>query len=153
MGTAVYAANAIDKDSGKNKIIRYRLASVDASKRGTASNLFSIDEMSGHLTLLRHLDYETAQKHTLIVTATDLGEPPLQSNQQIVVEVQDCNDNKPIFQSMEYSVNVLESMPINSQVCRRHSHVTRTANASEMNLSFSPSHFALTDHSSVRDRH
>lgn len=116
LGTAVYAANAIDKDSGQNRIVRYRLASIDGGKRGVASNLFAIDEMSGHLTLLRHLDYETAQKHTLLVTATDLGEPPLQSNLSILVEVQDVNDNRPIFEQSEYSVNVLESMPINSQV-------------------------------------
>lgn len=116
LGTAVYAANAIDKDSAKNNVVRYRLASVDGGKRGVASNLFAIDEMSGHLTLLRHLDYETAQKHTLLITATDLGEPPLQSNLTILVEVQDVNDNRPIFEQSEYSVNVLESMPINSQV-------------------------------------
>lgn len=117
LGTAVYAANAIDKDSGKNNIVRYSLASLDGAKQSVASNLFAIDEKSGHLTLLRHLDYETAQKHTLIVTAIDLGEPPLQSNLTILVEVQDCNDNKPIFEQNQYTVNVIESTPINSQVC------------------------------------
>ncbi|XP_053960463.1 protein dachsous [Anastrepha ludens] len=79
-------------------------------------NLFAIDARSGHLTLSRHLDYETMQRHALIVTATDGGEPPLSSNLTILVEVQDVNDNAPMFERSEYSVKVLESLPINSQI-------------------------------------
>lgn len=135
LGTPLYAANARDKDSGKSGIVRYRLTAIDggsnrdgSSTTSTSSssstivsgstnpNLFTIDSQSGHLTLLRHLDYESAQRHTLIVTATDMGEPSLQANLTILVEVQDVNDNPPVFEQNEYSVNVLESMPINSQV-------------------------------------
>lgn len=79
-------------------------------------NLFAIDARSGHLTLSRHLDYETSQRHTLIVTAMDAGQPRLSSNLTIVVEVQDVNDNPPQFERNEYHVKVLESMPVNSQV-------------------------------------
>uniref|UniRef100_A0A1I8NDN4 Cadherin domain-containing protein n=1 Tax=Musca domestica TaxID=7370 RepID=A0A1I8NDN4_MUSDO len=79
-------------------------------------NLFAIDARSGHLTLSRHLDYETSQRHTLIVTAMDAGQPRLSSNLTIVVEVQDVNDNPPEFERNEYHVKVLESMPVNSQV-------------------------------------
>lgn len=86
-------------------------------------NLFAIDARSGHLTLSRHLDYETSQRHTLIVTAMDAGQPRLSSNLTIVVEVQDVNDNPPVFASNEYHVKVLESMPVNSQV--RHNKRTR----------------------------
>lgn len=157
LGTAVYAANAVDKDSGKNKIVRYRLASIDAGKRGIVPHLFAIDDMTGHLTLLRHLDYETAQKHTLVVTATDLGEPPLQSNLTILVEVQDVNDNFPIFEQTEYAANVLESVPINSQVCRQRlaAHSTVIINNAVLSL-FLPflllsDSMHVTDHSSVRE--
>ncbi|XP_073827275.1 dachsous cadherin-related 1 [Musca autumnalis] len=79
-------------------------------------NLFTIDARSGHLTLSRHLDYETSQRHTLIVTAMDAGQPRLSSNLTIVVEVQDVNDNPPEFERNEYHVKVLESMPVNSQI-------------------------------------
>ncbi|XP_067622961.1 protein dachsous [Eurosta solidaginis] len=82
----------------------------------TGQNLFAIDARSGHLTLSRHLDYETAQRHALIVTASDGGEPPLSTNLTILVEVQDVNDNPPMFERSEYSVKVLESLPINSQI-------------------------------------
>lgn len=126
LGTPLYAANAHDRDSGKNSIVTYRLTSIgnngqstsSSSSSSTASNqyMFAIDSKTGHLTLNQHLDYETAQRHTLIVTATDSGEPPLQANLTILVEVQDVNDNIPQFEQNEYRVQVLESMPINSQV-------------------------------------
>lgn len=131
LGTALYAANAHDKDSGKSGTVRYRLTNVDdmhttntislssplsTVNRKTNPNLFSIDAETGHLTLLHHLDYESAQRHSLIVTATDLGEPSLKSNLTILVEVQDVNDNSPVFEQNEYSVSALESMQINSQV-------------------------------------
>lgn len=131
LGTALYAANAHDKDSGKSGMVRYRLTNVDdmhttntislssphsTVNRKSNSNLFSIDAENGHLTLLHHLDYETAQRHSLIVTATDLGEPALASNLTILVEVQDVNDNSPVFEQTEYTISVLESTQINSQV-------------------------------------
>lgn len=122
LGTPLYAANAHDRDSGKSGIVRYRLTNVGGSNSGDGGStsmttgLFTIDSHNGHLTLSRHLDYETAQRHTLIVSATDSGEPPLSANLTILVEVQDVNDNPPVFERNEYSVNVIESMPINSQV-------------------------------------
>lgn len=120
LGTPLYAANAHDRDSGKSGIVRYRLTNVgggsNSASASTQVGLFNIDSHSGHLTLSRHLDYETAQRHTLIVTATDGGEPSLSANLTILVEVQDVNDNPPVFERNEYSVNVIESMPVNSQV-------------------------------------
>lgn len=83
----------------------------------TVKNLFTINARSGHLTLSRHLDYETAQRHTLIVTAWDSGNPArFSKNLTIVVEVQDVNDNPPVFEHNEYHIEVLESLPVNSQV-------------------------------------
>lgn len=131
LGTPLYAANAHDKDSGKSGTVRYRLTNVDdmhttnsislSSSLSTADrksnpNLFSIDAESGHLTLLHHLDYESAQRHALIVTASDLGEPSLTANLTILVEVQDVNDNSPTFERSEYTISVIESTQINSQV-------------------------------------
>lgn len=127
LGTPLYAANARDRDSGKSGIVRYRLTNNvggggsdngGSSSASTTSGmgLFSIDSLTGHLTLTRHLDYETAQRHTLIVSATDAGDSPLSANLTILVEVQDVNDNPPVFERNEYEVNVIESMPINSQV-------------------------------------
>lgn len=125
LGTPLYAANARDRDSGKCGIVHYRLANNAGSSDNSGSSgastaggmgLFSIDSLTGHLTLTRHLDYETAQRHTLIVSATDSGDSPLSANLTILVEVQDVNDNPPVFERNEYEANVIESMPVNSQV-------------------------------------
>lgn len=132
LGTPLYVVSASDRDSGKSGTVTYRLStggsilssnanlvtsnSISSSSGMSASNLFSIDATTGHLTLSQHLDFETSQRHTLIVTATDSGEPPLSSNLTILVEVQDVNDNLPIFERTEYTIKALESTPINSQV-------------------------------------
>lgn len=109
VGVPLYSAHAKDKDSDSNGMIRYKIAI-------NARALFKIDPKTGDLTLTRHLDFETAQRHSLIITATDLGIPPLSTNLTMLVEVQDINDNPPVFERNEYSLSVLESLPINSQV-------------------------------------
>lgn len=114
LGIPLYAAHARDRDSGRNGVVRYRLASKGSSQ--TSGRLFSIDPRLGHLTLARHLDYENAQRHSLVVLATDTGETPLSANLTVLVEVQDVNDNQPVFERAEYSVNILESLAVNSQV-------------------------------------
>ncbi|CRK94042.1 CLUMA_CG007566, isoform A, partial [Clunio marinus] len=130
LGTPLYVVSANDRDSGKSGTVTYRLSnggSILSSNTNlvttnsissvmSSNNLFSIDSTTGHLTLSQHLDFETLQRHTLIVTATDSGEPPLSTNLTIFVEVQDVNDNLPIFERNEYTIKVLESTPINSQI-------------------------------------
>lgn len=108
-GVPLYVAHAKDRDSGPNGVISYKIAI-------NSQGLFKIDSKLGDLTLTRHLDYETTQRHSLIITATDMGIPPLSTNLTVLVEVQDVNDNPPVFERSEYSLNVLESLPVNSQV-------------------------------------
>lgn len=109
VGVPLYSAHAKDKDSESNGMIRYKIAI-------NAQGLFKIEPKTGDLTLTRHLDFETAQRHSLIITATDLGIPPLSANLTMLVEVQDINDNPPVFERNEYSLSVPESLPVNSQV-------------------------------------
>uniref|UniRef100_A0A182J8X2 Cadherin domain-containing protein n=1 Tax=Anopheles atroparvus TaxID=41427 RepID=A0A182J8X2_ANOAO len=116
IGSPLYEANAQDKDSGMSGVIMYKLAGQTSAQKGSRSSLFSIDSRSGHLTLAKHLDYETMQRHTLIVTASDSGTVALSTNLTIIVEVQDVNDNAPVFEKNEYFIKVLESTPTNSQI-------------------------------------
>jgi protocadherin-16/23 len=107
LGMPFYVVSASDRDSGKSGTVTYRLSSggaippsntnlVTSNSISTtmSNNLFNIDSRTGHLTLSHHLDFESSQRHTLIVTATDQGEPPLSSNLTIFLEVQDVNDNR-----------------------------------------------------------
>lgn len=104
LGMPFYVVSASDRDSGKSGTVTYRLSSGGSfppssntnlvTTNSITNNLFNIDSRTGHLTLSHHLDFETSQRHTLIVTATDQGEPPLSSNLTIFLEVQDVNDNR-----------------------------------------------------------
>lgn len=119
LGVPLYAALAHDKDSGKNGEVTYRLVAPGASPGaapGGRHGQFVVHPRTGHLTLTRHLDYEAAQRHSLMLTATDAGEPSLSANLTILVEVQDVNDNPPVFERPSYSVTMPESKPVNSQV-------------------------------------
>lgn len=110
IGGVIYAAHAQDKDSGRNGMVRYQIVGN--------GNIFAIDSQSGHLTLMRHLDFESTQRHSLVITATDMGVPALSANLSVLIEVQDVNDNAPTFERAEYKVEVLESLPIDSQVSK-----------------------------------
>ncbi|XP_074037726.1 dachsous cadherin-related 1 isoform X2 [Leptinotarsa decemlineata] len=110
IGLPLYSAHAIDKDSDKNGVVRYKIAN------NAYGGLFKVDAKLGDLTITRHLDYETTQRHTLVITATDMGIPALSANLTVFVEVQDVNDNPPVFERNEYSLSVLESLPANTQI-------------------------------------
>lgn len=119
VGAALYAANARDRDSGRNGIVRYKLsgaAKPNTDPSLTPSTLFDVDAITGHLTLNRPLDYESQQRHTLMITATDSGSPALSANLTVLLEVQDVNDNAPVFEQSEYEVRVIETSPVNSQI-------------------------------------
>ncbi|XP_014247424.1 protein dachsous [Cimex lectularius] len=107
-GTPLYTVHAEDADSGEFGRVVYRLLSD--------GRLFRVDPKSGDLFLKGPLDYESAQRHSLVVSALDGGSPPLTSNLTILLEVQDVNDNPPVFERTEYTVPVSEALAINSQV-------------------------------------
>ncbi|VEN39451.1 unnamed protein product [Callosobruchus maculatus] len=109
VGAPLYSAQATDLDSGSNGVVRYKLTN-------NPQGLFKVDPRSGDLTLARRLDYETAQRHNLVITATDTGSPVLSANLTVLVEVQDINDNPPVFERKEYSLSVMESLAVNSQI-------------------------------------
>ncbi|CAH0559984.1 unnamed protein product [Brassicogethes aeneus] len=138
----LYAAHAKDKDSGSNGIVRYRIANNN-------EKLFEIDPKLGHLSLLRNLDYETKQRHSLVITATDMGHPALSSNLTVIVEVQDVNDNPPVFERSEYSLQVSESLAVNSQILQLTAIDSDTGNNARITYRLMPSN--NSDDSDVKD--
>lgn len=104
----IYAAQADDPDSGANGRVYYSLGRFDY-------DIFHIDKTGGHLTLRKPLDYEKQRRYKLNIRAYDNGVPPLGNNITINIDVQDMNDNAPVFDKASYEVNMLESLPANSQ--------------------------------------
>ncbi|KAL1434854.1 hypothetical protein MTO96_001739 [Rhipicephalus appendiculatus] len=107
VGTATYVAQAHDADAGRNGAVRYTLLEAPPG-------LFELGPRSGRLALLRPLDYETQPRLRLVLGAADGGTPAQSASMTLLVEVQDVNDNAPVFDRPAYSVSVLESLPANS---------------------------------------
>ncbi|CAH0714682.1 unnamed protein product, partial [Brenthis ino] len=111
IGSVVYAARATDQDDGKNGQITYHLVSATGPP-----NTFAVNSQHGLVTLLRPLDYENLVRHTLIISAKDNGNPQLSANLTLAVDVQDVNDNAPVFEHDTYSANVLESDAVKTKI-------------------------------------
>lgn len=87
----------------------YNLEEENASKH------FHIDFKTGVLTVTNPLDYESQTMHVLTVRATDSVTGAL-SEASIEVEVEDVNDNAPVFSKPMYSVSVTEGLPVGTAV-------------------------------------
>lgn len=103
----LYVAHATDPDTTPAISIHYILGQ-------NSNDLFGIDAHSGELYLTRRLDYETQQRHGLLIRALDGA--GLSANLSLSVEVQDVNDNPPVFERNEYHVEVPEGARLDSQV-------------------------------------
>ncbi|KAK2717587.1 hypothetical protein QYM36_006383, partial [Artemia franciscana] len=92
---------------------------------GQYSQNFSIDEISGELTLREPLDFEKIsvdqndscyRRVDLQVRANDLGEPQLSSVADVDIYVEDLNDNSPVFARDGYAVSIAEDIPEGSSI-------------------------------------
>ena len=102
-GTSVLRVTATDVDDGVNSVIKYSLMN---------STWFAIDESTGLISTVTHVDCEADPAPTLIVVATDSGHPPLSSSATVRVTVHDLNDNEPIFEKPMYNATVSEDLPV-----------------------------------------
>uniref|UniRef100_A0A4W6G704 FAT atypical cadherin 2 n=1 Tax=Lates calcarifer TaxID=8187 RepID=A0A4W6G704_LATCA len=87
----------------------YNLQEENASKH------FHIDFKTGVLTVTDPLDYESQTMHVLTVQATDSVTGAF-SEASIEIEVEDVNDNAPVFSKLMYSVNIAEGLPAETSV-------------------------------------
>ncbi|XP_062443263.1 protocadherin Fat 2 [Rhea pennata] len=87
----------------------YNIVEEDSLKQ------FSTDFKTGVLTVTGQLDYELETKHTFTVRATDTALGSF-SEAIVEVEVEDVNDNAPIFSQTIYMASVSESLPAQTPV-------------------------------------
>jgi hypothetical protein len=104
VGSPLLAVNATDEDIGINGDVTFRLALSGAG-------LFSLNEISGQLTLAGSLDAESALSHTLQVVASDSGTPELSATATILVLLTDINDEPIHITTLSAPVEYTEDDP------------------------------------------
>ncbi|XP_037317207.2 protocadherin alpha-5-like isoform X21 [Pungitius pungitius] len=109
---------ALDADVGSYAVKSYKLSpnehfSLDVQNGGETT-------MSAELLLQKALDREKQPVIKLTLTAVDGGKPPKSGTLQITVNVQDVNDNIPIFDKPLYKATVLENTPHGATVISVH---------------------------------
>ncbi|XP_039518978.1 protocadherin alpha-8-like isoform X15 [Pimephales promelas] len=110
--------NAFDADVGSNSVKSYKLSpnehfSLDVQSAGDQS-------VSAELVLQKALDREKQPVIQLTLTAVDGGKPPKSGTIQIIINVQDINDNIPVFSKSLYKARVSENAPYGTSVITAH---------------------------------
>ena len=106
-GTFVLTILANDADLEMPGEVRYSIAS------GNVGDAFTINAISGVITVNGGIDREETSVFELTVVATDLGIPSKSSQSLAVIDVEDINDNSPVFDPSTYTVMVFENVSIN----------------------------------------
>uniref|UniRef100_H2YNK8 Cadherin domain-containing protein n=1 Tax=Ciona savignyi TaxID=51511 RepID=H2YNK8_CIOSA len=104
-GAKVLTVHATDLDEGANGMVRYTI-----NRGSDVHRLFSVDPVSGVVTLVGQLDYEVATTHRLSLEAHDGGLPVLE------VVVNSPNLHPPVFSTKVHRVRISEIAPIGSYV-------------------------------------
>lgn len=105
IGQWLPVVKAMDKDTGTNGDIRFRIIS------STAPSLFTMNEFNGAIAPAVSLDYEATggQSIGFTVRAEDQGRPLHRSaDAQVLVSVRNVNDNAPSFVPISYSCIIPE---------------------------------------------
>ncbi|XP_076877989.1 protocadherin Fat 2 [Brachyhypopomus gauderio] len=79
------------------------------------SKYFHIDFKTGMLSVTDFLDYETQTKHLLTVRATDSVTGTF-ADAKVEIDVEDFNDNGPVFENRTYAAELLEGLPVGTSV-------------------------------------
>ncbi|XP_058433885.1 cadherin-23 isoform X6 [Marmota monax] len=91
----VYEVYATDKDEGLNGAVRYSFLKTAGNRDW---EFFSIDPISGLIQTAQRLDREKQAVYSLILVASDLGQPvPYETMQPLQVALEDIDDNEPLF--------------------------------------------------------
>lgn len=91
----------------------YRL--IYSLEEDNSTKHFHIDFKTGVLTVTNPLDYESQSMHVLTVRATDSVTGAF-SEASVEIEVEDVNDNAPIFSKLAYAVAVPEGLSVGTSV-------------------------------------
>ncbi|KAK1343402.1 hypothetical protein QTO34_016182 [Cnephaeus nilssonii] len=112
-GTRVVQVRATDLDEGPNGEIVY---SFGSHNRAGVRELFSLDLVTGVLTIKGRLDFEDTKLHEIYIQAKDKGANPEGTHCKVLVEVVDVNDNAPEITVTSVYSPVPEDAPLGTVI-------------------------------------
>ncbi|KAL1490534.1 hypothetical protein ABEB36_013210 [Hypothenemus hampei] len=112
-GSFVLTILANDIDGPEHSKLKYVLS-------GDGSESFLLDQNSGDLKTIMHLDRETQSKYLLTAHVHDKEHIEWECSSQIELVVSDLNDNAPVFSLPYYSVALPEDVEIGTLVTKIH---------------------------------
>ncbi|XP_070819182.1 protocadherin alpha-5-like isoform X8 [Chaetodon trifascialis] len=110
VGAAIALVSVLDKDGGKNGIVKAVIANDSPFKLDTNYKNYYTLVVNGPL------DRETMAQYNVTIVATDEGTPPLCSTSIVSVDVSDVNDNPPRFSEPQVNVYVKENSPVGAVI-------------------------------------
>uniref|UniRef100_H0V535 Dachsous cadherin-related 2 n=1 Tax=Cavia porcellus TaxID=10141 RepID=H0V535_CAVPO len=115
-GAALYLARTVDRDSGRNGLVRFSLAEPHP-------RAFAVHAGLGVLYLRARVEDQGLQRLTLTLVAEDHGEPPRASllALTLVIEPQESGPGLA-FENLVYQVEVSESVPPRTQILQIQAH-------------------------------
>ncbi|XP_055921859.1 cadherin-related tumor suppressor [Eupeodes corollae] len=114
IGAKIVTVEASDRDDGPNGMIRYSISGGNERKE------FTVDAVTGAVTILQPLDYDQIKVYRLNITAEDLGFKPREAVAMLTVILTDINDNAPEFNQSKYHSYLAENQPPNTFVFQAH---------------------------------
>ena len=108
-GTPAFRVSATDQDSGPAGIVNYNIS----------SSFFTIERMSGKVSVTKEIDRERNDTLLVTVCATDQASPvseQLSACKDITVNVLDVNDNTPEFADQEPDIYVHENTVVSKTI-------------------------------------
>ncbi|XP_028838817.1 protocadherin Fat 3 isoform X3 [Denticeps clupeoides] len=112
LGASVYQVKGQDGDTGFNGRIIYSISN------GNIDTCFNINMESGLITVYRPLDREKTDQYHLNISIYDMGVPQRSSWRLLTVNIEDVNDNNPLFHKESYTARIPENIAVGSEVAQ-----------------------------------
>ncbi|XP_016426484.1 protocadherin gamma-A11-like [Sinocyclocheilus rhinocerous] len=111
--TVVTIINASDVDSGLNSEVEY---TYGRNTKPKIREIFRLDRATGEIRVKGLIDFEENDIYSLMIRASDKGLPPLNTDCQLIIKVEDVNDNNPEIQVTSLSNVVSEDAKIGTVI-------------------------------------
>ena len=111
VGDVIGSVQATDPDPGLNGHVTYSIISG-------ANGMFEVGKNNGTIRVLDGLDREQEDEYRISVLAFDGNLNPKEGFGLVIIMILDDNDNRPVFEELEYAVSVSERVLIGYEVIR-----------------------------------